>query len=156
MKKGVQNEVMPAYSGLDCYEKTDFISDLREPMNHDLYSVMSDIISALLDEGPVAGISAIDEREELLQVFTEATSKRTDLQAVDYGTILDLMDYLEEEIHVPLLYEQVKKLLDQKAKSTVIKELQERKSFEIAKRMGLPYEPYAFRAVMENLEEKGW
>ena len=157
LKNGVHNEVMPAYSGLDCYEKTNFISYLKGPMNHDLYSGMSDIISALLDEGPVAGISAIDEREELLQIFIDVTSNRKDLQAGDYSTILDLMNYLEKEkIHMPLLYEQANELLDQKAKSTVIKELQEGKSFGIAKRMGLPYEPYAFRAVMENLEENEW
>ena len=47
--------------------------------------------------------------------------KRTDLQATDFDTILDLIDYLEEEIHVPLLYR-----------------------------------PYAFQAVMENLEENEW
>ena len=79
LKNGVQNKVMPAYSGLDCYEKTDFISYLKEPMSYDLYSGMSDIISALLSEEPVAGISAIDEREELLQIFVDITSKRTDL-----------------------------------------------------------------------------
>ena len=32
LKNGVQNKVMPAYSGLDCYEKTDFISYLKEPI----------------------------------------------------------------------------------------------------------------------------
>lgn len=157
LKNGVHNEVTPAYSGLDCYEKTDFISHLKRPMDHDLYSGMSDIIAALFDEGPVAGISAINEREELLQLFIDVTSIRKDLQAADYGTILDLINYLEdEESDMPLLYEQANKLLDENAKSTVIKDLQQGKSFGIAKRMGLSYEPYAFRAVMNNLEDNAW
>lgn len=157
LKNGVHNEVIPAYSGLDCYEKTDFISHLKRPMSHDLYSGMSDIIAALLDEGPVAGISEINEREELLQLFIDVTSKRKDLQAADYGTILDLINYLEdEESYIPLLYDKANKLLDENAKSIVTKELQQGKSFGIAKRMGLPYEPYAFRAVMENLEDNDW
>lgn len=157
LTNGVHNGITPAYSGLDCYEKTDFISHLKRPMSHDLYSGMSDIISALLDEGPVAGISAINEIEELLQLFLDVTSKRKDLQAADYSTILDLINYLEDEgSYMSLLYEQANKLLDENAKNIVTKDLQQGKSFRIAKRMGLPYEPYAFRAVMNNLEDNDW
>ena len=36
LKNGVENTIMPAYSGLECYEKTDFMSYLKRPMDHDL------------------------------------------------------------------------------------------------------------------------
>ena len=97
LENGVHNAVLPAYSGLDCYEKTDFLEYLKSPMSKVRYQGMADIISALLDEGPVPGISEIEEREELLRLFLQVTSNRNDLDSEDYGKILELIDYLADE-----------------------------------------------------------
>lgn len=157
LENGVHNAVLPAYSGLDCYEKTDFLEYLKSPMSKVRYQGMADIISALLDEGPVPGISEIEERKELLRLFLQVTSNRNDLDSEDYGKILELIDYLADEgneLTDPL--PQAKMLIDDKAKDVVTRDLQQGRYFGIAKRMGLAYEPYAYKAVMNNLKDNEW
>lgn len=157
LENGVHNAVLPAYSGLDCYEKTDFLDHLKSPMSKERYQGMADIISALLDEGPVPGISEIEEREELLRLFLQVSDNRQDLDSKDYGIILELIDYLaDEENELTDLLPQAELLIDDRAKDVVTKDLQQGKSFGIAKQMGLTYEPYAYHAVMNNLKENEW
>ena len=61
------------------------------------YRGLADILDAMLDEGPVVGISAFEENAiEIIQAFLAATKMRTDLEASDYTTLLDLKDYLQK------------------------------------------------------------
>lgn len=157
LKHGAHNQVVAAYSGLDCYRKTDFLEHLKRPVTYEVYRGMSDIISALLDEGPVAGLEVIEEKEEVVGLFLQATAARDDLKAPDYATIFELIDYLsDEENGMTALLPQAEALIDERAKAAVEEELKQGKYFGIAKRMGLAYEPYAYDAVMKDLEQNAW
>jgi len=70
LREGCLNGVLPAYLGLTCAEKGDLISALRqETLDDELFDGVSIIIEALLDEGPVAGISAYDHAAEALKLY---------------------------------------------------------------------------------------
>lgn len=58
LRKGCANAVMDAYLGLECANKGNLISALcRDSFDDELFDGISVIIDALLDEGPVEGIS---------------------------------------------------------------------------------------------------
>ena len=63
----VSNGVMPAYSGWDCYKKADVEAILKKDRltYEELEGVLS-IVDAILDEGPVLGISNIENPKEIL------------------------------------------------------------------------------------------
>ncbi|MBR0139550.1 MAG: hypothetical protein IJM17_04610 [Firmicutes bacterium] len=61
---GVDNDVMPAYSALTAWEKADVAERLYGPLTKEEFAAIGRIMEALLDEGPVAGISEIEDAEE--------------------------------------------------------------------------------------------
>lgn len=64
---GIDNDVLREYSALDVFEKID-AEDLldRTDLNSDEAKAVLDIIDAMLVEGPVAGISAVEDPSLLL------------------------------------------------------------------------------------------
>ncbi len=70
IKYGCNNMVMPAYLGLTCAQKGDLISYLRQEMlDKETFTGASVIIDALLDEGPVQGISEYEHAEEAISLY---------------------------------------------------------------------------------------
>ncbi len=65
----VHNDVMPAYSALTCWEKSDAEAVLKRPMNREERSGIRDILRGMLDEGPVPGISGLSDRESVILKF---------------------------------------------------------------------------------------
>lgn len=64
---GCSNAVMDAYLGLECANKGDLIGVLRrDSLDAGLFESIGIIIDALLDEGPIEGISAYEHAEEAL------------------------------------------------------------------------------------------
>ena len=67
LRHGCENGVMDAYLGLTCAIKGDLISALREDhIDGELFEGCATIIDALLDEGPVPGISEYEHAHEAL------------------------------------------------------------------------------------------
>jgi hypothetical protein len=67
LRRGCANHIMDAYLSLECAEKGDLIGALRKKsLDDELYDGIAVIIDALLDEGPVDGISAYEHAEEAL------------------------------------------------------------------------------------------
>ena len=79
LREGVHNDIMPQYSALDCWIKADVPAALAGPLSREDFSGIRDIIEALLDEGPVPGISGIEDAEAHLRTFL----KRAESMALD-------------------------------------------------------------------------
>ena len=71
MREGVHNDVLPAYSALTCWSKADVPSALAGPLSREDFTGIRDIIEALLDEGPVPGISAVENAQAHLLAFLD-------------------------------------------------------------------------------------
>lgn len=79
LRNGCSNSVMDAYLGLTCAVKGDLISALRqESMDNELFDSIGIIIDALLDEGPVDGISKYEHAQEALTHFMHHAKKHVD------------------------------------------------------------------------------
>ena len=76
LRKGCENNVMDAYLGLTCAKKGDLISALRrDSLDRGLFDSIAIIMDALLDEGPVPGISEYDHAEESLALYLSHAKK---------------------------------------------------------------------------------
>lgn len=72
LRHGCSNRIMDAYLGLICANKGDLISVLRRDcIDNELFTGISIIIDALLDEGPTAGISKYEYAEEALALYAK-------------------------------------------------------------------------------------
>ncbi len=71
---GVDNDVMPAYSALTAWEKADVAERLYGPLTKKEFAAIGRIMEALLDEGPVAGISEIEDAEKYVLKYLSLAS----------------------------------------------------------------------------------
>lgn len=95
LRKGCANVITDAYLGLECAVKGDLISALRrEYIDDELFEGISIIIDALLDEGPVKGISAYEHAEEALRRYLMIAHEKT-VTVIQLLRILNLKSWLE-------------------------------------------------------------
>lgn len=94
LHEGVHNIVLPAYSALTCWNKSGAAELLRSSckLSDEDFKALRDLIDALLDEGPCAGISAVENSEETLELFLNKASGR-ELNADDYAVIRNIRNY---------------------------------------------------------------
>ena len=95
----VSNDVMPAYSGWDCYKKVDVGSVIKKDKlsYKELEGVLS-IVDAMLDEGPVLGISNIEDPKEVLLNVLNHAIKHAPLSAKDCKIISNILDWQKENL----------------------------------------------------------
>ena len=95
LREGVHNTVMPTYSALDCWMKADVPAVLAGEVSPEDFRGIRDIISGLLDEGPVSGISSIENAEAHMLAFLKQAKGRA-LDDDDRAVIADIRDHFSE------------------------------------------------------------
>ncbi len=95
----VSNDVMPAYSGWDCYKKADVEAILKKDglTYEELEGVLS-IVDAMLDEGPVLGISNVENPKEILLAVLNHSIKHLPLSSKNCEVISDISDWQKENL----------------------------------------------------------
>ena len=93
---GYRNNIMCEYLALTCAQNGMLNEKLKtENISDELYSSASDIIIALMDEGPAVGMSGYNESNETIENFIRH-SKTRNLNISNYITLHRIKDYLEE------------------------------------------------------------
>ena len=92
LKEGINNMILPDYSALTCYEKAEVPKMLEQEISVEEFQSIGRILKAMLVEGPVPGISAVENREEILKRYLEH-AKEFELIAADYETISQIEEY---------------------------------------------------------------
>ena len=75
LAEGWDNTVLPAYSALECFQKARCTQILEGNMTREQYGFMTGLMAGLLDEGPVRGISACENPEEVLNAFLRQSGR---------------------------------------------------------------------------------
>lgn len=96
LEEGIDNDVMRSYSALDVWRNGNVGSTLYTHPTPKQLAYIRDIIDALLDEGPVIGISALDKKEEIIMVFLNELNK-IDLSQDDKIVIEHICDYFKDK-----------------------------------------------------------
>ncbi len=92
LNEGINNQVLPDYSALTCYEKAGVATLLKNEISQEEFQSIGRILKAMLVEGPVPGISAVENREEVLEEYLQWVDKY-ELTDSDYETISQINDY---------------------------------------------------------------
>ena len=96
LTEGTINNVMNTYSSLTCFEKSGAHEVLFGTPTYEEYHGISTIIEGLIDQGPVRGISGIDDARDVLMRFLEI-SEYYDLSVSDYDVILSIRMYAADK-----------------------------------------------------------
>lgn len=94
---GVHNDVMPAYSALTCWEGSGAEDVLRNGPSPEEFRAIGDIIEGLLDEGPVTGISELEDPDEILSLYLD-TANTMELTLDDCKVIYAILLYYREQM----------------------------------------------------------
>lgn len=97
LHEGINNDILPAYSALPCWKKSDAAELLHNPdLSDEDFTAIAKLINALLDEGPCAGISEVENNAEVLAEFLKIAQNRT-LSIDDYVIIQNIRIKFEDE-----------------------------------------------------------
>ncbi len=86
LAEGVDNGVMPPYTALEAWNKSDAASLLDSRLTQKGFTCISRIMAALLDEGPCRGISLVEEPEIAIRKFLNQ-AQNFKLSPDDYDVI---------------------------------------------------------------------
>jgi len=86
LTEGVDNGVMPPYTALVAWNKSDAASLLDCRLSQENFTCISRIMAALLDEGPCNGISLVEDSETVIHKFLNL-AKGFKLSPDDYEVI---------------------------------------------------------------------
>ena len=98
---GIDNYIVPAYSALTVWYSAGVGERLKGQLTETEFHSISAIIRALLDEGPVAGISEVEDPEEHLLDYL-AQAEQFELGVDDCRTLLALDGWAaQEDVDLP-------------------------------------------------------
>ena len=93
---GVHNDVMDSYSALICWNKAGCNELIHNIQSKEEYNGIRDIIRGMLNESAVAGLSKIENKEEVILVFLSYARNYAD-EIEDFETVLEIKEYFEHE-----------------------------------------------------------
>lgn len=155
LENGVDNHVVSAYSAIPAFEKSGMTDILKkDKLTHEEISGIIKIANALLDEGPVSGISNIDNAEEMLVSIIRKASEMIPLDICDYNRLNSLNEWLKEtdnnksEEYMNVI------ISDERVHDQVKKALANGEAVELAKILEIPYREDVFNCIKNHFEDK--
>ena len=154
LMEGVHNDVMASYSALTCWEKSGAEEILRKGPSREEFTAIGEILYDLLDEGPVPGISGIQNSEELLALYLE-TAGTMELTLEDYEVVDEILGYVEEvdSDKCPIAVECRRLLLTYHARCLILDAVKQGNYVELAIDSGVDVKPYVFDVISSSVEE---
>lgn len=153
LREGYKNVVLPAYSALTCWNKSGAAELLRSSckLSDEDFKALRDLIDALLDEGPCAGISAVENSEETLELFLNKASGR-ELNADDYAVIRNIRNYDGENGKIAALCDEI--INTEKCRECVFNAVKNGELIELAADLGLDFKGEVLRLIESDFDER--
>lgn len=149
---GCENSVAPAYSALIVAKKCDLIEQIqREDLSAEDWSGITLMMDGLMAEGPVAGISEIEDRETLFSGYLSQT-EHFPMSLATVQNLIAIAQYIDgEQVKMPEIKKQCLELLKSSAcYVTVSAAMEQGKGFEEALKLSIPYEEKAMTWLKQN------
>ena len=106
LREGVDNGVLPPYTALEAWDKSDAASLLDSPLTQEDFSCISRILAALLDEEPCRGISLVEEPETAIRKFLNQ-AQNFQLSPEDYEVIKTIEERWDRDEQIAGLCEEL-------------------------------------------------
>ena len=96
LEEGCHNYVLPAYTAYTCAEKINLIEILnQDKISNKKFNDISYLMNALLDESAITGISALEDRELLIERYLEKAKTLSSTEE-DYEVVRLIKEYVED------------------------------------------------------------
>ena len=150
----VHNNVMPPYSALTCWRKSNAEQVLKSHPTYEEFAGIRDIIAGLFDEGPVTGISALENEEEIVKTFLDV-AQTMQLELKDYELIHTILAYCKETNaeKSPIALSCKKFLSTYRCWCLVQDAVREGNSIDMAIDIGFPCKPYIIELMKSSFEK---
>ena len=106
LAEGVDNGVIPPYTALEAWNKSDAASLLDGPLTQEDFTCISRIMAALLDEGPCRGISLVEDPEIAIRKFLNQ-ARSFELSPDDYEVIKTIGERWDKDELIASLCEEL-------------------------------------------------
>ena len=138
LREGIHNSVLPAYSALTCWQKSDAADVLQGDVSREDFSGIRDIIEGLLDEGPCSGISVIENGADMIITFLKK-AKEMKPMLEDYEVIRVIGIYYRDDN--PVIVALCQELLGSEDCRGLVREaVKSGKSLELARDLQITYQ----------------
>ena len=95
LEEGCHNDVLLAYTAYTCAKKINLIEILNEDkISNKKFNNISYLMNALLDESAITGMSALEDRELLIERYLEKAKTLSSTED-DYRTLMTLKEYIK-------------------------------------------------------------
>lgn len=155
LTEGVHNSVMSAYSALTCWTKSDAEAVLNDQPTYEQFAGIRDIIKGLLDEGPVQGLSAIENADDVIGRFLDIAQSMP-LVLGDYEVIYAIWSYYREEVSGKCEIAMIcRKLLHTyNCRCLILDAVKQGDCIDMAIDTGVDCKPYIMQLLKTSFEEK--
>lgn len=94
LEEGCHNNILPTYTAYTCAEKINLMEILdQDKISNKKFNDISYLMNALLDESAITGISALENRELLIERYLEKAKTLSSTQE-DYHAIVGIKEYI--------------------------------------------------------------
>ena len=95
LEEGCHNYVLPAYTAYTCAKKINLIEILNDgKISNKKFNDISYLMNALLDESAITGMSALEDRELLIERYLEKAKTLSSTED-DYRALMTLKEYIK-------------------------------------------------------------
>ena len=152
LTEGTINTVENAYSSLTCWQKSGAEELLSGKPTPEEYAAITTLIDGLIDEGPVPGISEIENAESVLLRFLELSSDYT-LGTDEYDVILSIRQWADDE-NLPSVSSACDQILHSKCcTEAVLTAVKEGQALRLADELGLPFRRELLECMRKDFDK---
>ena len=152
LEEGCHNDVLPAYTAYTCAKKINLVEILNEDkISNKKFNDISYLMNALLDESAITGMSALEDRELLIERYLEKAKTLSSTED-DYRALMTLKEYIKnnKEINNNLIKICDEILNSEKTRNNVKELLKEGYGYNIAKYLGIDIDKYILEYLQDN------
>ena len=152
LEEGCHNDVLPAYTAYTCAKKINLIEILNDgKISNKKFNDISYLMNALLDESAITGMSALEDRELLIERYLEKAKTLSSTED-DYLAVMALKEYIKnnKEINDELIKICDEILNSEKTRNNVKELLKEGYGYNIAKYLGIDIDKYILEYLQDN------
>ena len=152
LEEGCHNYVLPAYTAYTCAKKINLVEILNEDkISNKKFNNISYLMNALLDESAITGMSALEDRELLIERYLEKAKTLASTEE-DYYAVITLKEYIKnnKEINNELIKICDEILNSENTRNNVKELLKEGYGYNIAKYLGIDIDKYILEYLQDN------
>lgn len=152
LTEGTINEVINAYSALTCWQKSGAEGLLFGNPTSEEYASITMLIDGLMDEGPVPGISEIEDAESVMLRYLKLSSSYT-LSTDEYDVILSIRHWADDRdvLSVSATCDQI--LHSKDCTEAVEAAVKEGKALRLANELEIPFRKDLLKCIRKDFDE---